>query len=384
MTSSVNLHREEPKVNDQQAEVASSNDAQHEEDVGPSLHFRLPYHTTWGQQVRIVGGGPTLGSGDPLSGYMMSCRYSGEVLVWEARIPMPSPSTVRYKYVVTEEGHGVVEEEPQERAVDLSKDMVDAGAVHLNDTWQDAGHPNLLLSRSAFSDVIFGNKTRVEGVAVPRLDCQGGKVNLHLRCWSWALQDREEVVVLGSTASLGNWEARAAVSLTETATPQWEVKVLVDAEAFPVFYKYAVRRGQGSIELEEGPDRCASLEPGLAGSFSPAAVVVQSDGPLLEKRPWRGAGVAVPVFSLRSHSSVGAGEFVDIRPLVDLCAATGFRLIQLLPINDTSVYNMWWDSYPYNAISVFALHPLYLCLDALSGTPLQTSMSFASSEPKRI
>jgi len=77
MTSSVNLHREEPKVNDQQAEVASSNDAQHEEDVGPSLHFRLPYHTTWGQQVRIVGGGPTLGSGDPLSGYMMSCRYSG-------------------------------------------------------------------------------------------------------------------------------------------------------------------------------------------------------------------------------------------------------------------------------------------------------------------
>jgi len=51
---------------------------------------------------------------------------------------------------------------------------------------QDAGHPNLLLSRSAFSDVIFGNKTRVEGVAVPRLDCQGGKVNLHLRCW-WIL-----------------------------------------------------------------------------------------------------------------------------------------------------------------------------------------------------
>jgi hypothetical protein len=62
---------------------------------------------------------------------------------------------------------------------------------------------------------------------------------------------------------------------------------------------------------------------GLAGSFSPAATVIQSDGPLREKRTWRGAGVAVPVFSLRSQSSVGAGEFVDIRPLVDLCAATG-------------------------------------------------------------
>jgi hypothetical protein len=58
------------------------------------------------------------------------------VLVWEARIPMPSPSTLRYKYIVTEENGGVVAEEPQQRCVDVFKDMVDAGAVHLNDTWQ--------------------------------------------------------------------------------------------------------------------------------------------------------------------------------------------------------------------------------------------------------
>ena len=76
---------------------------------------------------------------------------------------------------------------------------------------------------------------------------------------------------------------------------------------------------------------------GLAGSFPPAAAVVQTDGPLREKRPWRGAGVAVPVFSLRSQSSVGAGEFVDIRALVDLCAAAG---------DCSSLQNMWLEHHP--------------------------------------
>ena len=68
---------------------------------------------------------------------------------------------------------------------------------------------------------------------------------------------------------------------------------------------------------------------------------------IVQANPWRGAGVAAPVFSLRSEESVGAGEFLDLRLLVDLAAKTGMRLVQLLPVNDTSVNMMWWDSYPY-------------------------------------
>ena len=44
-----------------------------------------------------------------------------------------------------------------------------------------------------------------------------------------------------------------------------------------------------------------------------------------------------------------------------LPCSTGLRLIQLLPVNDTGVYGMWWDSYPYSTVSVFALHPLVSC-----------------------
>eukprot|EP00899_Mesostigma_viride_P026610 jgi/Mesvir1/7133/Mv09233-RA.1 len=83
-------------------------------------------------------------------------------------------------------------------------------------------------------------------------------------------------------------------------------------------------------------------------------------------KPWRLAGVAVPVFSIRSRESVGAGEFLDLTKVIDLAASAGFRLVQILPVNDTCVHGMWWDSYPYSSLSVFALHPLYLRLQALS------------------
>ena len=78
---------------------------------------------------------------------------------------------------------------------------------------------------------------------------------------------------------------------------------------------------------------------------------------------WRGAGVAIPVFSLRSHNSFGIGEFTDIPLLVDWAEKTGMCIIQLLPINDTTMTHTWIDSYPYNANSAFALHPAYIHLE---------------------
>lgn len=77
---------------------------------------------------------------------------------------------------------------------------------------------------------------------------------------------------------------------------------------------------------------------------------------------WKGAGVSVPVFSLRSKYSFGIGEFADLKYLADWCLKTGLKLIQILPINDTTTDNKWNDSYPYKTISIKALHPIYLNL----------------------
>ncbi|KAK4784300.1 hypothetical protein SAY86_018668 [Trapa natans] len=87
---------------------------------------------------------------------------------------------------------------------------------------------------------------------------------------------------------------------------------------------------------------------------------------MMREMPWRGAGVAIPMFSVRSEDDLGVGEFLDLKLVVDWAVESGFHLVQLLPINDTSVHGMWWDSYPYSSLSVFALHPLYLRVQALS------------------
>lgn len=99
---------------------------------------------------------------------------------------------------------------------------------------------------------------------------------------------------------------------------------------------------------------CSNSHSLFAGSSSERApsLVLADGGHFRHGRFWRGAGVAIPVFSLRTELSVGVGEFRDMRMLIDFCEAIQFQLVQVLPINDTSVNKMWWDSYPYSSLSV--------------------------------
>ncbi len=77
---------------------------------------------------------------------------------------------------------------------------------------------------------------------------------------------------------------------------------------------------------------------------------------------WKCAGTAVPVFSIRTKDSFGIGDFHDLKKMVDWTAATGQRVIQLLPVNDTTMTGTWKDSYPYSANSIYALHPQFIYL----------------------
>ena len=77
------------------------------------------------------------------------------------------------------------------------------------------------------------------------------------------------------------------------------------------------------------------------------------------------AGCAIPVFALRSAGSFGVGDFGDLKMMIDWVAHTGQRILQILPINDTTNTGTWVDSYPYSAISIYALHPMYADLRQL-------------------
>ena len=93
------------------------------------------------------------------------------------------------------------------------------------------------------------------------------------------------------------------------------------------------------------------------------------------------AGTQVPVFSLRTRKSAGIGDFGDLKTMIDFVASTGQKVLQLLPINDTTITHTWTDSYPYSCISVFAIHPQYADLHALP--ELKNAKARAEAEKTR-
>lgn len=76
----------------------------------------------------------------------------------------------------------------------------------------------------------------------------------------------------------------------------------------------------------------------------------------------RRAGIVVPLFSIFSRESVGMGDILDLKILIDWCAKTGNTILELLPLNDTG-----FDFCPYNADSSFAIDPIYLSFKKTAG-----------------
>lgn len=179
--------------------------------------------------------------------------------------------------------------------------------------------------------------------------------------------------------------------------PLWELEVSLPAAQFPVTYRFAVAGGGGGrgstnsmsnnssndpfggppLRLEAGENRIVDLGSHGGTTHPPSLSLVAADGGWLRPpdwRRWRGAGLAVPLFSVRSSESLGVGGFADIAPLARWCSSAGLRVLQLLPLNDTRVMGDWRDSYPYATLSAFALHPLYcdvergLLPEAVTGT----------------
>lgn len=187
---------------------------------------------------------------------------------------------------------------------------------------------------------------------------------------------------LGLVGTFNGWDTGSAVLLGRRANAEvLEADVDFPATSLPLEYKYVV------WDLSE--DRFVEYEAG-ENRFLPARVgrrtVTRVDDGFarLASTTWHGAGVAVPVFSLRSEGSFGTGEFPDLKLLVDWCVATGLKLIQVLPVNDTSATHTRKDSYPYSAISAFALHPLYLDLKGVAAGRHGSLLSGLEPERQRL
>lgn len=324
--------------------------------------FRLPYYTQWGQSLLISGSHSLLGSGNVKQGLKLSPFHQGDELVWRGKITVAIGFQCEYKYYLVDDDRNVLRwEAGNKRKLTLPEGIRGGEVLEIHDLWQTASET--LFHSNAFKSVIFS----------------GCQIEQEISSSSWKDNDQQDFVVIqfniscplikegttvgimGTASRLGQWRVQDGLKLCYAGDSIWRADCLVRKDEFPIKYKYYKTSVQGT-SMEVGPNR--ELDVDFASNNLPNYVSL-SDGAFREM-PWRGAGVAVPVFSIRSNDDVGVGEFLDLKLLVDWAVQSGFHLVQLLPINDTSVHGMWWDSYPYSSLSVFALHPLYLRVQALS------------------
>lgn len=276
---------------------------------------------------------------------------------WETSLDLPlaAPARVVYHYQLRQEENGVALDEwlsPREIEVDPAV----CGTLVCLDTWSSAGTEDYAFESRALAAVLSAR----DGCR-PLPKAPEGNHEFRLRMA--AVPAGAVVCLLGNARELGGWDWTLAAPLTEVSPNDWRVRVKLPADS-RIEYKYGLwlpERGRVA-SLEEGANRV--LDPHLRGDRQWTVVGDEGYGRTRAER-FHGAGVAVPVFSLRSTASLGVGEFADLAPFADWAAAAGLRMIQILPVNDTTSAHDWTDSYPYSAISVFALHPIYLRIDAL-------------------
>ncbi|KAK9289814.1 hypothetical protein L1049_007974 [Liquidambar formosana] len=330
-----------------------------------SVIFRLPYYTQWGQSLLVCGSEPVLGSWNVKKGLLLSPVHHNDELIWCGSVAVPNGFECEYSYYVVDDNRNTLRWEiGKKRKLLLPDGVQDGEVVHLHDLWQTGS--DALPFRSAFKNVIFRRSWRLDVEGPPGViqnkSEQEDSVLVQFKICCPNIEEDTSVYVIGSSAKLGKWKVQDGVKLSYAGESIWKADCMMRKEDFPIKYRYCKYGMAGNFSLETGPNRDLSVD----FSNDQPKFVFLSDG-MLREMPWRGAGVAIPMFSVRSEADLGVGEFLDLKLLVDWAVASGFHLVQLLPINDTSVHGMWWDSYPYSSLSVFALHPLYLRVQALSG-----------------
>ena len=224
------------------------------------------------------------------------------------------------------------------------------------DVWMDIPEDTYLYS-TAFTDCLAKHSVAVntDSIDVPAI--------LVLKVRVPQLADGERLVLSGDDEALGRWDLSQSVTMTEQQSNEWVAVIDVTKLQQPVIaFKFVVLKdGCESVIWETGDNRVMNIPFLQSGD----CLVYELSQPIIAHEQERFAGTLVPVFSLRSRTSFGVGDFGDLKKMIDWVASTRQRVLQILPINDTTLTHTWTDSYPYSCISIFALHPQYADLNAL-------------------
>lgn len=319
------------------------------------LRFVVDYRTQWGQNIYIGGSPKELGNWDESKAIKMT-PASGEQ--WIADVELPGVNNVSYKYFVKDEESGqVLWEFGQGRALTVDDYFTSA---HIRDFWRPIKAKENALYTSPFAKAFF-SRGKAEPQAIAH-NADSHYVRLQIR--APRIGSDYQMAIVGSSDALGKWDDSKAVLMSDEDFPVWKMDIPVQKDEAPFEYKFVIysHRENRVVTWESGSNRYFPRYE----FKDPKKLTIHSDE--FFSYPvgnWKAAGVAIPVFSLRTNNGSGVGEFADIKLLVDWSVKTGMKVVQVLPVNDTIATHTWVDSYPYAAISVEALHPIYANLNEI-------------------
>lgn len=259
-----------------------------------------------------------------------------------------------YYYSVEREGRAVKTEWLMIKH-QLEVNAKKAAVYTLYDHWKTMPEDAFLYS-SAFTDCINHQ-------APQKMKPESGSKIVRLIVRAPQLRDGERLGVLGADKALGAWDVQKILPMTQHTYNEWVADIdATHLEDSHLEFKFvAFRNAKNELLWENSMNRTVDLPEMKAGEL----VSYELDQASFALYNRKLAGTQVPVFSLRTRKSAGIGDFGDLKTMIDFVASTGQKVLQLLPINDTTITHTWTDSYPYSCISVFAIHPQYADLHAL-------------------
>lgn len=313
-----------------------------------TIHFYLKYDTEFGQDLRlnIIGG-----ASSETTSYGMT---TGDGRTWLCDIEMEKiPERIDYFYSLDNSGR---EERHEWQTIThrLELNATKAKEYTVYNSWTDIPYDSYLYS-SAFTDCV--NRRHHESLPKSNYD-----KTLRLIVRAPQLRKGEHLYIAGESSCLGNWHTDRALKMYEHNYNEWVADL--DIEAFKekvAELKFIATTDNGDVLWETGFNRKIEIPELKKGE----ACVYDMEQAFFEICDTKLAGTLVPVFSLRTKESFGVGDFGDLKMMIDWVAETKQKVLQVLPINDTTSTHTWTDSYPYSCISIFALHPQYADLRQL-------------------
>ena len=331
------------------------------------VQFKIHYVTQWGQSVYLMLHSSAQEQPQSSQAVVMQCNANFE---WSAEVSIDSDlSSITYQYALLNTDKEFDYEYGKKRIAPINPEKKN---ICIQDFWRGPFGDSPFIT-AAFSDCFF-KRDKTKANAVAKND------NLMLRLNCPQMEPNRHIAVIGNQAALGNWDESKKIKLDDTNFPVWQVSLDAKDFKFPLEYKYLIvdTATDKVLAWGGGPNR-------IINSINQQEFTVVTDEHFLRTIPsWKGTGVAIPVFSLRSEEGFGIGEFNDLKKMVDWAKKTGQRMIQTLPINDTILYHTNYDSYPYNAVSVYALHPIYLHLDKLGKLKDKKLKAYFDAQKKEL